>query len=148
MLLSASLLPEGGPLIGHVHAFLHQEAPEWAVLWPSWFMQDFTEGYHFFTIRDEGLIYSATGDGAVAFIDAEDIAASAAPLLTTLTTLNRDFVLTGPRAISYDEAARMISRRRGGPCSIVVSARTNWRRVGSRPFCRSSTREDSLPWMS
>src|ERR1035437_1944001 len=60
VLLGACLLPEGGALMGAVHAFLHQEAPEWAVLRPSWFMQNFTEGVHFPTIRDEDAIYSAT----------------------------------------------------------------------------------------
>ena len=113
VLLSASLLPEGGPLMGRVHAFLRQEAPEWAVLRPSWFMQDFTEGYHFPTIRDEGVVYSATGDGPVAFIDAEDIALAAASLLLAPSAPNRDFVLTGPRPVSYDEAARMLSAAAG-----------------------------------
>lgn len=39
VLLSSSFLPEGGPLMGQVHAFLRDTAPEWTVLRPSWFMQ-------------------------------------------------------------------------------------------------------------
>jgi len=113
VLLSASLLPEGGALMGAVHAFLHQEAPEWAVLRPSWFMQNFTEGVHFPTIRDEDAIYSATEDGRIAFIDAGEIASAAASLLLAPTAPNRDFVLTGPCAISYDEAATLISEAAG-----------------------------------
>lgn len=113
VLLSASQLPEGGPLMGAVHAFLYQEAPEWAVRRPSWFMQNFTEGVHFPTIRDEDTIYSATEDGRIAFIDAEDIASAAASLLLAPTAPNRDFVLTGPCAISYDEAATLISEAAG-----------------------------------
>ena len=52
-------------------------------------------------------------DGRIAFIDAEDIASAGASLLLAPTAPNRDFVLTGPRAISYDEAATLISESAG-----------------------------------
>ncbi|NBJ13652.1 NAD(P)H-binding protein [Microvirga arsenatis] len=77
VLLSASSLEEDGPMMGKVHAYLRRNAPEWAVLRPTWFMQNFSEQQHLPTIRDEGRIYSATGDGRVPFIDADDIGASA-----------------------------------------------------------------------
>ncbi|MFY0576538.1 NAD(P)H-binding protein [Cystobacter fuscus] len=46
VLLSASSLPEGGPAMGGVHRLLRETAPEWTVLRPSWFMQNFSEGQH------------------------------------------------------------------------------------------------------
>lgn len=115
VLLSSSLLEPGGPMMGEVHAWLAQSAPEWAVLRPSWFMQNFWEGPHAVTIRDEGIIYSATGAGRVGFIDAEDIAATAAACLTATTPLNSDVVLTGPEALSYDDIAAIITSALGRP---------------------------------
>ncbi|HEV2604757.1 MAG TPA: ergot alkaloid biosynthesis protein, partial [Microvirga sp.] len=64
----------GDPMMGEVHAWLATNAPEWAVLRPSWFMQNFSEGPHGRTIREESAIYSATDTGRVGFISADDIA--------------------------------------------------------------------------
>jgi len=110
VLLSASLLPDGGPAVGQVHKWLRQNATEWTVLRPSWFMQNFSEGHHLATIKAEGRIYSATEDGRVGFISADDIAPVAHAALTHATSFNADFVLTGSRAIRYDEVADQISR--------------------------------------
>lgn len=108
VLLSASLLPAGGPGAGQVHAWLAANAEEWGVLRPSWFMQNFSEGPHAVTIRDESCIYSATEDGRVGFVSADDIAAVAATMLTTRDAPNADAILTGPAAISYDTAAEIL----------------------------------------
>ncbi|MGA0601085.1 ergot alkaloid biosynthesis protein [Caulobacter sp. KR2-114] len=115
VLLSASLLPLGGPGHGQIHAWLAEHAPEWAVLRPSWFMQNFSEGQLLGPIRAEGAIYTAAGDGRVGFVSADDIAACAAACLTVPEPPNRDAILTGPRAISYDEAAMIVSRVSGRP---------------------------------
>ncbi|MCI3131908.1 ergot alkaloid biosynthesis protein [Phenylobacterium aquaticum] len=113
VLLSASLLPAGGPGAGQIHAWLRDHAPDWAVLRPSWFMQNFSEGQHLETIRTEGRIYSATGQGRVAFISADDIASAACAALTAPEPLQAEFVLTGPEALSYDQAAREIGEAAG-----------------------------------
>ncbi len=108
VLLSASSLEEGGSMMGGVHAFLKHHAPSWIALRPTWFMQNFSQGPHLATIREEGVIYSATGAGRVPFIDAGDIAAVAAQALTSQLP-NGDPVLTGPQALSYDEVALLLS---------------------------------------
>ena len=113
VLLSASSLPEGGPMMGAVHAWLARHAPGWTVLRPSWFMQNFSEAQHLASIRDEGRIYTAADDGRVPFIDAEDIAAVAVEALTTPGFDNGELVLTGPRALTYDEVAAMIGAATG-----------------------------------
>lgn len=113
VLLSSSMLEEGGPMMGAVHAFLKAHAPHWTVLRPSWFMQNFSEGPHMPTIRDEGAIYSATGDGRVSFIDAADIAVVAAEALLEPLFPDRDLVLTGPEALSYDQIAHLLSSNLG-----------------------------------
>mgnify|MGYP001604094834 CR=1 FL=1 len=115
VLLSSSMLEEGGPLMGAVYAYLKAEAPGWTALRPSWFMQNFSEQQHLDTILAEGRIYSATEDGRVPFIDAGDIAAVAVEALLDDDFGNGDLILTGPETLSYDEVAKMISVSSGRP---------------------------------
>ena len=113
VLLSGSSLEEGGPMMGAVHAWLRNNASEWVVLRPAWFMQNFSELHHRDPIRDESAIYTATDDGRIGFIDADDIAASAAALLVAPSAENTDYILTGPEAISYDVVAETLSNQLG-----------------------------------
>lgn len=113
VLLSASSLDEDGPMMGRVHRHLHDRAPEWVVLRPTWFMQNLSEQQHLPTIRDERAIYSATGDGRVPFIDADDIAAVAAAALTDPAMPSGELILTGPEALSYDDVAAILSAELG-----------------------------------
>lgn len=109
VLLSASSLDADGPMMGTVHAWLRDHAPEWVVLRPTWFMQNFSEGQLLAPIRDEGAIYTATGNGRIGFIDAEDIAAVAIEALTQQEFPSGDMILTGPAALSYDDVASTLS---------------------------------------
>jgi uncharacterized protein YbjT (DUF2867 family) len=109
VLLSVSSLPSGGPAHGQVHQWLQDHTADWAVLRPSAFMQNFSEGPYLATIRKEDTFYSNTGTGRVGFIDAGDIARAALGALTAPTARNTDFVLTGEEALSYDQAAEIIS---------------------------------------
>lgn len=113
ILLSASSLSEGGPMMGAVHAWLRTNTPEWAVLRPSWFMQNFSEGQHLAPIRDDSAIYSATQDGRIGFIDATDIARCASTLLLASEIENIDHILTGPQELSYDDVAKVFSQEIG-----------------------------------
>lgn len=108
VLLSASSLDAGGPMMGMVHAWLRDHAPEWVVLRPTWFMQNFSEGQLLAPIRDEGAIFTATGNGRIGFIDAEDIAAVAVEALTRPECVSGDMILTGPAALSYDDVAQTL----------------------------------------
>ncbi|MGW7553637.1 NmrA family NAD(P)-binding protein [Streptomyces rimosus] len=115
-LLSSSAIPRGGPAVGRVHDALPGLFDEWAVLRPSWFMQNFTGDHlHARSIRTDGVIATATGDGRVGFVDADDIAAVAARALTDRTAPNTDLVLTGPEALSYDAVAAIITQVTGRP---------------------------------
>jgi uncharacterized protein YbjT (DUF2867 family) len=116
VLLSSSAIPAGGPAVGTVHQALPGLFQEWAVLRPSWFMQNFTGTHaHGRSIRDYGSIWTATGSGRVAFVDAEDIAAVAVHALTDEQAPNTDLVLTGPEALSHDDVATIISEVTGLP---------------------------------
>ncbi|WP_426131509.1 NAD-dependent epimerase/dehydratase family protein [Pararhizobium sp. PWRC1-1] len=113
VLLSSSSLPKGGLMMGKVHAWLADHSKDYSVLRPSWFMQNFLT-QHLSGIRQDGAIFSATGDGRVGFIDAEDIAAVAASMLIQSDALDgAEPILTGPRTLSYDEVASSITEASG-----------------------------------
>ncbi|MET9610966.1 NmrA family NAD(P)-binding protein [Streptomyces sp. NPDC006512] len=116
VLLSSSAIPAGGPAVGQVHQALPGLFGEWAVLRPSWFMQNFTGAApHARGIRDEGVIRTASGDGRVGFVDARDIAAVAVRALTDGRAPDTDLILTGPQTLSYDEVAAIITEVTGRP---------------------------------
>ena len=114
VLLSSSAVPESATGMGALPALV-RALPEWAVLRPSWFMQNFT-GEHLVAqgVRS-GEIVTATGDGRVGFIDAADIAAVAARALTDPVPHNTDHLITGPQALSYADAAAIITEVTGKP---------------------------------
>ena len=115
--LGMASLPAGGPAHGQVHQWLKDHSDDWAVLSPSGFMQNFSEGPYLATIREEDTFYSNTGIGRVPFISAEDIASAAFSALMAPTPLNSDFTLTGDESISYDRVAELISQACGRPIS-------------------------------
>ncbi|KXG87025.1 hypothetical protein [Agrobacterium bohemicum] len=61
-------------MMGQIHEYLADHVPEWTVLRPIWFLQNFSHQQHQITIRQENTIYSATGRGRIGFIEAADIA--------------------------------------------------------------------------
>ncbi|WP_413756229.1 NAD(P)H-binding protein [Streptomyces sp. MMBL 11-3] len=114
VLLSSSAIPAGGPAVGQVHEALPGLFDEWAVLRPSWFMQNFTGDHlHARSIREEGVIRTAAGEGRVAFVDADDIAAVAAHVLTGARAPGTDLVVTGPEALSHAEVAAVLTEVTG-----------------------------------
>ncbi len=116
VLLSSSAVPEGGPAVGAVHQALPGLFEQWAVLRPSWFMQNFTGTHgHARSIREDGVILTATGTGRVGFVDADDIAAVAVHALTDARSPDTDLVLTGPEALSHDDIATVITEVTGRP---------------------------------
>lgn len=106
VLLSSSALPDDPS------ARLVRQMPEWAVLRPSWFMQNFTGDHPVAQGVRQGEIVTATGGGRVAFVDADDIAAVAVAALTG-EPHNAEHVITGPEALSYADAAALVSAATG-----------------------------------
>ena len=113
--LSSSALPEGTPGLGAVHHLVRTTVPEWTVLRPSWFMQNFTGDHLVAQDVRAGEIVTATADGRVAFVDAADIAAVAGHALIDDLPHNTEHVLTGPEALSYADAAEILARHIGRP---------------------------------
>ncbi|MFE9643952.1 NAD(P)H-binding protein [Streptomyces sp. NPDC006365] len=114
VLLSSSAIPAGGPAVGQVHQALPGLFDQWAVLRPSWFMQNFTGNHtHARTIKAGGAIQTAAGDGRVGFVDADDIAAVAVRALTGTQAPNTDLIITGPQALSYGDIAAILTQVTG-----------------------------------
>ncbi|MFD0481405.1 NAD(P)H-binding protein [Kineococcus sp. GCM10028916] len=112
VLLSSSAVQESDqPGLGDLHRRVRASGLEWAVLRPSWFMQNFT-GQHAASVA-AGEVVSATGSGRVGLIDAADIAAVAVRALLDETPHNTDLVLTGPQALDYAEIAEALTRALG-----------------------------------
>lgn len=82
---------------------------EWTLLRPCGFSQNFSEGFLLPGILEADMIATATGDGAVAFVDAEDIAAVAATTLTEDGHSGAAYVITGPEPLTFEDAAAVIS---------------------------------------
>lgn len=83
----------------------------YVILRPNWFADNF-HSYWIAGIK-AGTISVPAGDGKSAFIDVRDIAASAAGALTSSAFDNQAYNLTGPKALSYAEAASIISKATG-----------------------------------
>ena len=114
VLLSNSVVSAGGPGPGVVHKAIAEMFEEWAVLRPSWFMQNVTGNHvHAQSIRANSVICTATADGRVGFVDAGDIARVGVEALLSPAAANADLVLTGPQALSYDQVAAILSEVSG-----------------------------------
>ncbi|MFG1227713.1 SDR family oxidoreductase [Xanthobacter wiegelii] len=94
-----------------VELALERSGTPFVIVRPNWFADNF----HTFWKPgiDHGVIAVPAGDGKTSFIDTRDIAESAAAALTTDRFDGRAFNLTGPEALSYGEAAAVLSRVTG-----------------------------------
>ena len=87
---------------------LEKSGLNYNIIRPNWFLQNFNT-FWIQGIREHGKIFLPAGKAKTSFIDAKDISAVAAKLLTTDTFNNRAFNLTGPEAIDHDQVAKEIS---------------------------------------
>ena len=109
-----SIGPEDGGL-GAAYRALPASIAEWAILRPSWFMQNFLGDHpQARSIRLGDIVRTGTGDGRVGFVDADDIAAVAVRALLD-EPLQREVVITGPESLAYDDIADVLSRVLGRP---------------------------------
>lgn len=93
---------------------LEKSGVRWVVLRPNWFTDNFVN-YWKPGIDAAGVIAVPAAEGKSSFIDARDIADSAAAALTTDRFDGKAFNLTGPEALGYAEAAALISEAIGKP---------------------------------
>ncbi|KAK0201830.1 hypothetical protein DFS33DRAFT_1264295 [Desarmillaria ectypa] len=108
VLLSATTLKAGGPAMGKVHEYLLSLQVDYAVLRPSWFYENLLT-MHFHDIKENNTIITASADGRLGFVSADDIADLAFEALTDAKSHNTDHILTGPELLSYDDAPQILT---------------------------------------
>lgn len=107
VLLSArgvEFLPSGN--VARAEDVLRDGPVPWTILRPAHFAQNFTESM--FTPVD-GSIIAQAGDGAEPFIDAQDIAEVTAHVLASGAAAGQTVPLSGPAALTFGQAARILS---------------------------------------
>ncbi|MFI2285712.1 NAD(P)H-binding protein [Nocardia beijingensis] len=103
---SSSLLGFG--MHGQVDEYLKVSGVPWSILAPVSFMQNLASD-----VDGEGRIFGSYGRGCVGYIDARDIAAVAAALLTRPVGADATYELTGPVAPTHDEIAAELTQAIG-----------------------------------
>ncbi len=112
----------------NVERELKESGLEWTILRPHHFMQNMLDTTVF--DRDTGRVYSAAGEGLIPFVDTRDIAAVAAEALTSEGHEASTYTLTGPDAITYGEATRILSEVLGRELEFVAESEDEaWRRL-------------------
>jgi uncharacterized protein YbjT (DUF2867 family) len=98
-----------------------------SIVRPAWFMQNFSETF-LKPVNDE--IVVPCGTGVEAFVDAEDIASVAAFTLSDpVRHSGRAYAPTGPEALTFEKAARLISTEVGRRISYRDVDRDTWIRA-------------------
>lgn len=89
------------------------------ILRPNWFADNFHTYWK--AGVDHNVIAVPAAQGKTSFIDARDIAASAAAALTTQRFDGQAFNLTGPEAVGYADAASLLSEVIGKPVAYQAT---------------------------
>jgi len=113
---------------------LESSGTPFVILRPNWFADNFHTFWKAGVAK--GILELPAGEGASSFIDIRDIAESAAAALTSDAFDGRSFNLTGPKALSYEDAAVLLSD--------VVGREITYRAVSDEEFIRSLT-EKGVP---
>lgn len=92
---------------------LEASGAPFVILRPNWFMDNFAS-YWAHGIA-QGEIALPAGEGRTSLVDARDIAAAAAGALTSARFDGEAIEITGPEALSYAEAAAILSEAAGRP---------------------------------
>ncbi len=87
------------------------------ILRPNWFAENFVGSAA--TITGDGAVYGSAGAGRVAFVDSRDTAGVAAHVLTGSGHEGREYVVTGPQALTFAEAAQELAQGLGRPVEYV-----------------------------
>ncbi|MCG5479502.1 SDR family oxidoreductase [Sinorhizobium alkalisoli] len=96
-----------------VELFLEKTGAQFIILRPNTFADNFHS--HWLEGIRHGVIAVPAADSKTGFIDVRDVAECAAAALTTNAFSGLAFDLTGPKALSYHEAAAILSQAIGRP---------------------------------
>lgn len=100
-----------------VELLIEKSGAPYVFLRPNWFSDNFHS--YWLQMVKQGVIALPVGDARTSFIDARDIAASAAAVLQSQRFDCRAFALTGPESLTYTEAAAHLSQALGREIRFV-----------------------------
>lgn len=109
-----------GRLHREVEKIIEESGIPFGFLRPNSFMQSFiTRSSQ--TIKNQNAIYLPAGDEKISLVDARDVAAVAAELLTNNGSqhINKVYDITGPEALSHSQVAEILSKETGRRVSYV-----------------------------
>jgi uncharacterized protein YbjT (DUF2867 family) len=109
-----------GRLHREVEKIIEESGIPFAFLRPNSFMQSFiTRSSQ--TIKNQNAIYLPAGDEKISLVDARNVAAVAAELLTNNGSqhINKVYDITGPEALSHSQVAEILSKETGRRVSYV-----------------------------
>jgi len=95
-----------------VELTVERSGAAWTHLRPTWFMQNFHTVW-LPGILATGKIMVPAAEAKTAFVDARDIAATAAAVLTSSGHAKRAYTLTGGEAFTYAQAAEVLTQETG-----------------------------------
>jgi uncharacterized protein YbjT (DUF2867 family) len=84
---------------------------------PTFFMQNMLGGAQ--AVASAGQLYFAMDDAKLAMIDIRDIAESAAAVLTSDGHVGKEYILTGPEAVSFHDVASALSGALDKPVTYI-----------------------------
>ncbi len=93
-----------------VEILLEKSTITHTLLRPNWFMQNFSVGSFNGMIREQNGLFLPAADASVSFIDARDIAAVAAKVLTEDGHASKSYALTGAETFTHSEVAQELSK--------------------------------------
>jgi uncharacterized protein YbjT (DUF2867 family) len=142
VLLSSGAIEEMGDsrLLSAEAVVRSSGVPEWTILRPQWFDQNFSEGF----LRPAVLAGSVAvpiGDVKQGFVDAADIAAVAVAALTSPGHGGQTYALTGPSVLSFASAVAIVARAAGR--SVTFDGSAAGYRAAQKGFGRPSAEVDA-----
>jgi uncharacterized protein YbjT (DUF2867 family) len=96
----------------------------WTILRPSHFAQNFTEAMF---VPEAGRVLAPVGCGAEPFVDVQDLAEVAASVLTSDQWANEVVEISGPVALTFDEAVGSLGEAAGQPFTYVEEPAEQYR---------------------
>jgi len=108
----------GDAHLAAVEAAVTGGSTPWVILRPSWFAQNFNEGFLAAGLI-EGTLRLPVGDGREPFIDTDDIASVAVAALTDGRHEGCTYELSGPETLSFAEAVTHIAVAAGRSLDFV-----------------------------
>ncbi|MDH6365312.1 uncharacterized protein YbjT (DUF2867 family) [Enterococcus sp. PF1-24] len=102
---------EKNPMTPHhkIEKMIKELALPYTFIRPSFFMQNLNTT-HQKDIQEDHDLFIPAGHAKTSFIDTRDIGEVAAICLTSKEYLNREIEITGPKALTYDEVAEIMTK--------------------------------------